>query len=241
MKSCMILAAGLGTRLKPLTDKVPKPLVKVNNQPVLLRTLSLLENIGIEKVVINLHFKAEKIKKTVINAGFSLDICFSQEAELLETGGGIKQALPLLEDEPFLVINSDAVWLEEKEPLLKNLINHFNISKMDALLALVPQQKTASFRQQQGDFAQEKSGHIFWPQNRNDATYVYTGIHITHPSFIAFEDETHFSVVKPWREAAIQKRLHGFIYKGDWVDMGNHAGLLEAQNLLKTYMQTMAA
>lgn len=229
--TAMVLAAGLGSRLRPLTETTPKPLIEVGGKPVILRTLQALACRGFTKAVVNVHYKPKMICDYV-QANAPLEVVFSQEDVLLETGGGLKHALPHLGDDPFLVINADAVWLEEKHPLLKELCAAFDPARMEALLAVVPYARTQTFRQQQGDFALAESGALSWPANRDEAGWVHSGIHVTQPDFIAQAPETIFSLAALWRDAAAVKRLHGFAYDAPWVDMGNHAGLLAAQELL---------
>lgn len=232
INTCMILAAGKGTRLRPYTDNVPKPMVDVADKPAIEHVLHNLQGQGITKLVINTCYKAGSLEQYLKNAPFEGDIIISREPECLETGGGIKFALPHLGSNPFLVINSDAMWREDINPLLPALCSNFNMQNMDALLALVPKKKTASFRMEGGDFSQREGGSIYWPENRADADWVYMGVHVTHPAFIAFDKERRFSLTKPWRDAEAVKRLYGYAYKGDWVDMGSHAGLKCAHTLM---------
>lgn len=232
--TCMILAAGKGTRLRPYTSNVPKPMVEVAHKPALEHVLNNLQNRGITKLVINTCYKADPLEQYLKNAPFDGDIIISREPECLETGGGIKFALPHLGSNPFLVINSDAMWREDTTPLLPDLCQNFDMQRMDALLALVPKEKTKAFRMEGGDFCQRNNGSIYWPENRADANWVYMGVHVTHPAFIAFDKEKRFPLTKPWRDAEAVKRLYGHTYNGDWVDMGSHSGLASACTLMHT-------
>jgi MurNAc alpha-1-phosphate uridylyltransferase len=231
----MLLAAGLGTRLRPLTDNTPKPLINVGGEPMILRTLRLLKQAGIHNVVINTHYLGHLIETTVRAHNPGLTIHFSYEPELLETGGGLKKALPLLGTEPFLVTNSDAVWLEDVHPLLNPLMAAFNLAKHDALMAVVPTKRTAEFKPEGGDFVFDRRGKKLKRPPRGQrgaANVVYAGVHVTHPAFIAFEPAEKFSLVRPWDAAAAQGRLHGFFYDAPWVDMGTHTGLMRARTLI---------
>jgi MurNAc alpha-1-phosphate uridylyltransferase len=233
--SAMVLAAGLGSRLRPLTDDVPKPLINVGGQPVILRALAALKMAGIKRVVINTHYLGSMVERTVQANSMGLTIHFSREETLLETGGGIKKALPWLGDKPFLVVNSDAVWDEAKTPLLGDLMDSFNIKKHDVLMSVVPTKSTAEFRPEGGDFMFDKRTKKLKfapPKDRAKADVVYTGIHVTHPAFIAFEAAEKFSLLMPWKIAEAEGRLHGCLYKGPWVDMGTHTGLEYARQLV---------
>ncbi|MFZ2587556.1 MAG: nucleotidyltransferase family protein [Alphaproteobacteria bacterium] len=234
--TCMLLAAGMGNRLKPLTDTTPKPLINVGGQPVILRALEAIKAAGITRVVINTHYLARMIETTVSANRMGLTIMFSREDDLLETGGGIKQALPLLGDAPFLVVNSDAVWDDSTHPLLRPLIQSFSTRKHDALLAVVPRTTTHVFRPEGGDFTLDKrTKKLTFAKDKSKAPFVYCGIHVTHPAFINFEPAGKFSLVRPWQSAAAQGRLHGYVYDGPWVDMGSHTGLECARTLASTF------
>lgn len=230
--SAMILAAGMGSRLRPLTDDVPKPLINVGGQPVILRALAALKMAGIKRVVINTHYLGSMIEATVKANSMGLTIHFSREETLLETGGGIKKALPFLGEKPFLVVNSDAVWDEAHHPLLGELMANFNIKKHDVLMSVVTTKSTEEFRPEGGDFQFEKrTKKLKRPKTRDLADVVYTGIHVTHPAFISFEPAEKFSLVMPWKIAESEGRMHGCLYKGPWVDMGTHTGLEYARQL----------
>ncbi|MCP5405148.1 MAG: nucleotidyltransferase family protein [Pseudomonadaceae bacterium] len=232
--SAMILAAGMGSRLRPLTDMAPKPLINVGGQPVILRALAACKAAGIERVVINTHYLGRMVEATVNANRMGLKVMFSHEETLLETGGGIKKALPLLGDAPFLVVNSDAVWREDMAPLLRPLMTAFNPKKHDALMAVVPLKTVAPFRTDGGDFIFDKrSKKLTRPpaRQRDKANVVFAGVHVTHPAFVAAEEDERFSLVKPWDMAASVGRLHGFWYDGPWADMGTHSGLEYARRL----------
>lgn len=233
LKTAMILAAGMGSRLRPLTEDTPKPLINVGGKPVILRTLELLAAAGINRVVINTHYLATMLETTVrAHTPAGLQVFFSHEDELLETGGGLKKALPLLGEKPFLVINSDAVWLERDFPLLRPLMDAFDIKKHDALLTVVPLKQTRAF-QPLGDFEFEKrTKRLTRKGNRDGWNVVYAGIHMTHPAFIEQEAGQRFSLNRLWDAAREEGRLHGFYYDHQWVDMGTHTGLHYARALV---------
>lgn len=232
--TAMVLAAGMGSRLRPLTDDIPKPLINVGGQPVILRALAALKTAGIKRVVINTHYLGHMVESTIKANSMGLTIHFSREETLLETGGGIKKALPWLGEKPFLVVNSDAVWDEARHPLLRDVMDGFNIKKHDVLMSVVPTKATEEFRPEGGDFMFDKRTKklkFAAPKERLKADVVYAGIHVTHPAFVSFEAAEKFSLLMPWKIAAAEGRLHGCLYKGPWVDMGTHTGLEYARQL----------
>lgn len=232
----MVLAAGMGTRLGPITHRIPKPLVEVGDTCPLLRTLFLLEEAGIEEVAINLHRFAADVRRAVEEAGTNMRIVFFHEDELLETGGAVKNARSFFNEEPFLLINGDVIWMEEYYPLLKPLLNHFNPMECEALLTLVPLYITSSFRAPKGDFALDNN-FITVPEDLNKAPYVYAGIQIMHPRLIDGVEEEKFSLYRCFLTAIANKRLKGVVYNGPWVDIGTPDGLQVARSMMTESMQ----
>ena len=233
--SAMVFAAGRGMRLRPLTLTKPKPLVPVGGTPVLMRTLEALASAGVLEVVINIQYLGDKLEEAVYMAQMDgqfpeLTIHFSYEPELLETGGGLKKALPLLEGEPFLLINSDAVWLEHKTPLLKNIVEAFDPKTMVDLLAVVPTSTASAFRST-GDFDLE-NGTLQFSKDTATAPYIYAGIQVATSELVANIPDEKFSLTVPWRKLAEKNKLHGFVYEGAWAEMGTHEGLSAANDLI---------
>lgn len=233
LTTAMVLAAGFGTRLRPLTDTMPKPLINVGGKPVILRTLEMLHAAGITRAVINTHYLAPMLESAVrAGAPAGMAVHFSHEPVLLETGGGIKKALPLLGEEPFLVVNSDAVWLDDMKPLLKPLMAAFDSTKHDALLAVVPVGETKAF-QPLGDFKFDKKSKVLNrvpPREKWDV--VYAGVHVTHPGVVKHEMADAFSLNKVWEPVRESGRLHGWLYAGRWREIGSHQGLELARALV---------
>src|SRR6202142_1880329 len=148
LKKAMVLAAGYGTRLKPLTDRMPKPLVPVAGKPMIEYSLEKLRAYGIEEVIINVSHLKDQLTAYVSKLS-GLTIKISEESEPLETGGGLKQALPFLGTEPFFTINSDIIWLDEAECTLERLARHWDDAKMDILL--LAQSKTKAIGHDKGE------------------------------------------------------------------------------------------
>lgn len=230
--SCMILAAGRGSRLKELTAETPKPLVPVAGVRPLLRTLDLLHRSGHKSVVMNTSYLAEKLESVVGAECGDMHVMFSRETERLETGGGVKNALHLLHDDAFLVINGDVIWAEEETPILPILPKLFDPETMDALLLVVPRE-SAHAHTGKGDFFIDDDSKLAFRGEAVEAPYVYTGIQVLHPKF--FDDLPHgcYSLVEGYRKAATKGRLYGLMYSGCWVDMGTPEGMEAAGKLLQ--------
>ncbi len=203
----MILAAGRGERLRPLTDEVPKALVEVNGVSLLERNLSAMAEAGVTTVVINLGWLGEQIVERVGSGSkFGLQVVYSPEHDdVLDTGGGIHRALPLLGKEPFWVVNADTL-TELRLPdrkLQDNMLGH---------LILVPTPEHKQF----GDF-DLVNGMV---SNGGDRPLTYSGIGLYRPEFLAGQEAGHFSLVPLMREAADSGRLSGTLYEGLWEDIG---------------------
>ncbi len=203
----MILAAGRGERLRPITDTVPKPLVEVRGQSLLERHLEHVRSAGITEVVINIDWLGSKIRECVgTGHRFGLEVTYSDETgNVLETGGGIYQALPLLGDEPFLVVNAD-VYTDMPVPQVELAESE------DGHLVLVP---TPAYRPH-GDF-DLVDGHV---RNGEEPLYTFSGVAIYRPEFFAGCEPGHFPLTPMLRAAADAGRLSGSVYGGDWADVG---------------------
>jgi MurNAc alpha-1-phosphate uridylyltransferase len=232
MTHAMILAAGRGTRLKELTANTPKPLVPVAGVRPLIRTLGLLESAGVRDLVINLHYLGGQIEQAVADAPHGLRVAYSREDMLLDTGGGIKKALPLLGEAPFIAINGDVIWDEEGHPVLADLLKKFDEKRMDACLLLVPL-TSAPTHKGKGDFTMGADGRLtLRTATQDSAPYVYTGIQILHPRFFDALPSGAFPLVEGYRRAQEKGRLFGQVYTGTWVDMGTPDGMEAAARLL---------
>lgn len=230
--TAMILAAGRGSRLKELTAETPKPLVPVAGVRPVIRTLDLLHRSGHSSVVMNTSYLAEKLEHEVSASCGDMHIMFSRETERLETGGGVKNALHLLQDDAFLVINGDVIWAEEEMPILPILPKLFDPETMDALLLVVPRE-AAHAHTGKGDFFVDDDGKLTFRDSAAEAPYVYTGIQVLHPQFFADLPHGCYSLVEGYRKAAAKGRLFGVTYGGCWVDMGTPEGMDAAAGLLQ--------
>lgn len=237
--TAMVLAAGLGTRLRPLTETCPKPLVPVQGVPMIFRTLQAVAACGVDRAVVNTHHFAARLQQDIETAQRSgmfgsLEILFSHEPDLLETAGGIKHALPLLGSGPLLVVNSDAVWDDTKAPLLTPLLEAWQHQPpyAQALLTLVNTAQTQSF-QPQGDFLLEEDGTLTRDGDRSSFGHIYAGAHVTETAKIASLGLEKFSLNLVWEAMRAEHGLKGWVYHGPWCEIGTPAGLDRANALMQ--------
>lgn len=219
--AAMIFAAGFGTRMGLLTKDKPKPMIPVAGRPMIDHALEIAREASIEQIVINTHYKAEVLTSYL---GAQSDIAYSPEsAPPLETGGGLKQALPLLGSDPVFTLNPDAVWTGPN-PLIA-LGDSWQPDKMDALLMLIPTDQATGHKG--GDFALRPDGRII---RGND--FVYTGAQITATHGLAAFDQRVFSMNLLWDRMIEQGRLFGCVHPGGWVDVGSPDGIELAEDML---------
>lgn len=245
----MILAAGRGTRLKELTTCTPKPLVSVGGVQPLVRSLGLLEKAGYTSLYANAWYCAEQIEKAITHFNQTAKTAKATtvlEAELLDTGGGIKNAMRLFSNgAPFLAVNGDLIWSEETHPILASLPSLFDDQKMDALLLLIPTEKAMGYAGK-GDFflgsvAEQGVGQLKWRGDAPSAPYVYACIQVLHPRLFDGTPDTPFAMGSLYRKAAENGRLYGVVYEGRWADMGTPEGMTLAADMLRTLHPQKAA
>ena len=219
-KTAMVLAAGLGKRMRPLTASRPKPLIEVAGRPLLDHVVERLKAAGVEKVVVNVHYLASAVEAHLAKYSCGLDVAISDErALLLETGGGMVKAAPLIDCDPFLVVNSDNLWIDGPADTLKLLASHWDGSKMDALLLLVPHAK-AENHAGRGDFHMDKAGRLRRRERSYVAPFVYTGIQMVSKHLLEDAPEGPFSTNLLWDRAIEQGRCFGAVHQGLWFDVG---------------------
>ena len=189
----MVMAAGLGKRMRPLTASSPKPLVRVAGKPLIDHTLAHLAEAGVRDVVVNVHYLADALEGHVGNAPFGMNYTISDEREkLLETGGGLVRALPLIASDPFFCVNSDNIWVDGPRPALRQLAEAWDDARMDALLLLVPHAR-AHHHGGSGDFHLDGSGRISRRMERKVAPFIFTGIQLMAKRLIEGQDGEVFS------------------------------------------------
>ncbi|WP_428245621.1 nucleotidyltransferase family protein [Ferrovibrio sp.] len=227
-KTAMVLAAGLGTRLKPITDTLPKPLIPVAGRSLLDRCLDRLVEVGVERAVVNIHWLGEQIRNH-LQSRTDIEILISDESDaLLETGGGLVRALPLLGEAPFFSVNADLIWRDARGNSLKRLAQRFDPAAMDALLLLQPTIAATGY-DGQGDFTMDQLGQLKRRDIRDVAPFVYTGVQIVAPALLRDAPAGAFSLNLLYNRAIAAGRLYGMRHEGDWMDVGTHAGLAEAE------------
>lgn len=231
----MILAAGRGVRMRPITDKTPKPMIKIDGRPLLTHALERLEAIGVTDVVINTHHLADKIERHYKGYGGAA-LRFSREENLLETGGGVKKALGMLGADPFFVINADAFWLNGPTDALGRLAAQWTPAKMDGLLMLHSTVDAYGY-DGHGDFQCEADGRITRRAEQELAPWLFTGVQILDPAALTGAPEGAFSLNWVYDRALEAERLFGMVHDGEWFHIGTPDGLGEAE----AYMQTAFA
>ncbi len=229
----MILAAGLGLRMRPMTDNLPKPLIKIADKEMLAHTLDGIVAAGIKTTIINMHFCADQIVDFVKNRkDWRPSIKLSDEREkLLDSGGGIKNALPLLGNNPFYILNSDMIWTEQGLPALTRLATSWD-DRMDILMLLVRKDK-AYGHDGPGDFHRDQDGRLVFRGDDPVSDYYYGGMLIIRPECFENVEEDIFSLRKLFRKAADDGRLFGLVHEGEWYHVGTPAAVNETERLLK--------
>lgn len=219
----MVLAAGLGLRMRPLTQTMPKPLLKVGGETMLDHALNRLADAGVNDVVVNTHWLPEKIE-THLEGRSAPAIVISREDELLETGGGVTRALPHLGDAPFYVVNADIVWRDGTVSALHRLAHAWDDDRMDALLLLATTVRSSGY-DGNGDFLMDPAGGLIRRPERTVAPFVFTGVQIVHPRLFADAPEGAFSMNVLYDRALEAGRLHGIAHDGDWYHVGTPEAL----------------
>ena len=231
INSAMIMAAGLGTRMRPLTDDRPKPLVTVGGRALIDHALDRLVDAGVGMAVINLHYKAQMLRDH-LDRRRDIDIRYSLESDaLLGTGGGVARALPQFGGEAFFVLNSDTIWMEHGAPVLPRMIKEWDTTRMDGLL-LLADRATALGYDGRGDFVKNTAGHLGRVPSGATSPFAYPGVQIIHSRLFADSPKGEFSTNLMWDRAIATGRLYGTVLDGKWIHVGDPAARAEADALL---------
>ena len=232
-KTAMVLAAGLGKRMRPLTATRPKPLIDVAGKALLDHLLEKLRASGVEKVVVNVHYLADAVEAHLATNPHGLEVTISDERSLLlETGGGMVRAAPLIDCDPFLAVNSDNLWVDGPADTLKLLASHWDGSKMDALLLLVPHARAENHRGM-GDFHMGRSGRLRRRDRSRVAPFVYTGIQMVSKRLLRDAPEGPFSTNVLWTRAIEEGRCYGAVHQGLWFDVGTPQAIKATELILE--------
>jgi N-acetyl-alpha-D-muramate 1-phosphate uridylyltransferase len=226
--TAMVLAAGLGLRMRPLTDTTPKPLIKVAAQPIIAYGFDRLREANVSKAVVNAHYLPDQIVAWCKTISSPHTIVSDETGIILDTGGGIARALPLLGDDPFFVLNSDSFWIDKGTPALQRLRDEWN-DKMDCLLLLCDPAKTTGY-DGDGDFIMAADGKL---QRQKSDALTYIGGYLVHPRLFSEAPAGKFSMNFLWNKAIEKSRLYGLAHHGHWLHVGTPSAIAEAERVLK--------
>ena len=230
-RTAMIMAAGLGKRMRPLTASRPKPLVEVAGKALLDHVLDRLAAAGVARVVVNVHYLPDAVEAH-LKRRTDFEVVISDErAQLLETGGGLVKAAPLIDCDPFLAVNSDNYWVDGPADALKLLASQWDGARMDALLLLVPH-AFAGNHTGLGDFHMSPDGQLRRRGKARIAPFVFTGIQIMAKSLLADAPEGPFSTNIFWDRAISKGRLFGAVHQGLWFDVGSPPAIRATEDAL---------
>jgi len=236
-KKAMILAAGKGTRMRPLTDNIPKALVEVDGKTLIDHALDHLNDAGVDQAIINFHYRGQQMLDHLANRQSGPSLSYSDETgALLETGGGVLKALSFFDDQPFFTINSDVIWTDDDSPALHRLAEAFDPEAMDALLLLTPRDQAVG-HPGAGDFfiehAVSELGPLIWRGEADTAPYIYASVHISRHALYRDPPVGAFRLTELWKRASDEGRLYGLVHHGKWHDVGNPAGRDQAEQMLR--------
>lgn len=225
----MVFAAGLGARMRPITDKTPKPLVSVAGRTLIDRALDEFENAGVELAIVNVHHLADQIESHLATRARPRIVISDERALLLDQGGGIKRALPLIGNDPFFVCNTDAFWIDAARSNVRALAEAFDPDLMDAALLLAPTSGSVGV-DWGGDFDLDAKGRII--RYDGQKPYVYTGVGLMKPQLFAGVADDVFKLAPFFFEAARKGRLYGVVSSGLWLHVGTVAAIADAERAI---------
>jgi len=230
-KTAMVFAAGLGIRMRPFTATVPKPLVKVAGRALIDRCLDRLAEAGIERAVVNVHWLADQVETHLGQRRRPKIFISDERAGLLDQGGGVKRALPLLGHEPFVLCNTDAFWIEGPRSNMARLAAAFDPEAMDVLLLVAPLAGAVGV-DWPGDFSMAADGRLVRREPRQVAPFVYTGVGIIKPRLFESETSEVFPLAPFFHAAATKGRLFGVRLDGLWLHVGRPETIAEAERAI---------
>ena len=232
-RTAMVMAAGLGKRMRPLTATKPKPLIEVAGQALLDHVLERARVAGVERVVVNVHYLADAVEAHLASRDRGLEIVISDERSLLmETGGGLVQAAELIDSDPFLAINSDNYWVDGPADTLKLLASHWDDERMDALLLLVPLARARNHKGM-GDFHMDRTGRLRRREKSHVAPFVFTGIQMLSKRLLRDAPDGPFSTNILWNRAIEEGRCFGAVHQGLWFDVGTPQAIKATELILE--------
>jgi MurNAc alpha-1-phosphate uridylyltransferase len=226
--TAMVFAAGLGTRMRPISDTIPKPLVKVAGKALIDHCLDLFAKAGVARAIVNVHYLADQIEAHLADRTQPEIIISDERALLLDQGGGIRKVLPLFEGKPFFLCNTDAFWIEGPLSNIRRLADAWDPARMDALL-LVAAASASIGVDWPGDFTMDPQGRLTRRDERDVAPFVYSGVGIIKPELFANETRDVFRLAPFFFDAAEKGRLHGLRLDGTWLHVGVPAAIAQAE------------
>ena len=231
-QDAMVLAAGLGKRMRPLTATRPKPLVEVGGRTMLDRALDRVRGAGVRRAIVNVHYLADRVEAHLAARAQGVEIRLSDERDaLLETGGGVAKALPLIESDPFYVVNSDNLWIDGPVDTLKLVAQQWDAATMDALLLLVPLARAVGY-DGGGDFHMDSVGKLRRRKGVRVAPFVFSGIQLLSKRLLDGAPDGAFSLNWAYDKALAEGRLYGLVHQGLWFHVGTPQAVAETETLL---------
>lgn len=227
-RRAMVLAAGNGTRMRPLTERMPKALVRVAGKALIDHVLDRLDAAGVETAVVNIHHFASQMEGHLAGRRRPHIVLSDERSQLLDTGGGVKKALPLLGQAPFFHLNADTIWTDGVRPNLLRLADAFDAKRMDALLLLAATAKSVGY-DGRGDYALAAEGRLTRRGEREVAPFVYAGAAILAPALFKSAPDRAFSLVRLFDKAMEEGRLYGVRLEGTWMHVGTPEAIAAAE------------
>ena len=231
VKTGMVTSAGIGTRMRPLTDTKPKPLIEVKGRTMLDWALDHLAAAGVERAIVNVHHFADQIESHVAARRNPSVLISDERAQLLDTGGGVVQALPLIGDDPFFLMHGDVVWRNGTTPALDRMAAAWDDSEMDAIMMVVLAAAAHGY-EGRGDFNVSTDGTPSWREERHEAPFVFTGLRLIHPRALQGYAPEPFSFLKVFQDLMERGRLKALIHDGDWFHVGTPDAIATTEELL---------
>jgi N-acetyl-alpha-D-muramate 1-phosphate uridylyltransferase len=232
LNTAMVLAAGMGSRMRPLTDTIPKPLVPLRGRPLIDHVLDRIAEAGIANAVVNVHHHADKLEAHLAGRKRPKIAISDERGVLLDTGGGLIKALPKLGPSPFLIHNSDSVWIEGIGSNLARLMAAWDPARMDSLMLLAIGATSLGY-EGHGDFNMTPDGVITRRTEHREAPFVFTGVSIAHPRLFEGAPQGRFSLNALWDRAIERGRLYGTRLDGMWMHVGTPEALKEAEKWIE--------
>ena len=230
----MILAAGLGTRMRPITNTLPKPLVPVAGRTLLDRALDSLETAGIDQVFVNVHYLADQIENHLANRPTPTTLISDERAELLDSGGGVKQAIAAEADGPLIILNGDSFWIDKHGSNIARLQAAWDSDRMDMLLLLADPDQAVGF-DGPGDFFMNRDSQLARRGTAASAPHIYAGAIVTTVAYIRQITASRFSLNELFDRAIAKNRLYGLRLDGLWLHVGTPDSIGEAEQAIERY------